>query len=187
VEDINADGLIDIILFERGMEEGIGYETFLTWKKWNGKSFIDYKTSNIVRNLNEFLLEIKDLCLGGDVSALISFSFDPEERKRLEKMGLSEQEILFRFLGLSKYFGSGKLPAFNILEDINDIIFPEILDNPFYLRDDKGFYVKLSFRIIYTDGVSLIPEVLIYMLKNPFEKQQFVLYPVQPDSDETDD
>lgn len=187
VEDINADGVIDIVLFERGMEEGIGYETFLTWKKWNGKGFVDYKTSNIVRNLNNFLLKIKELSLDGDISTLISYSFDPEERKKMEKKGLTEQEILFRFLGLSKYFGSGELPDFSILEDINDIIFPEILDNPFYIRDNKGFYVKLSFRIVYSDGIYLIPEVFIYMLKNPFEKQQFVLYPVFPDTVVTDE
>lgn len=187
VEDINADGLIDIVLFERGMEEGLGYETFLTWKKWNGKNFIDYKASNIVRNLNTFLFKIRELSLEGDIPALISFSFDPVERKKLEKKGFTEQEIFLCFLGLSRYFGSGKLPDFNIFDDINDIIFPEILDSPFYLRDDKGFYVKLSFKIIYSDGISLIPEVIIYMLKNPFEKQQFVIYPVFPDTDKSDE
>lgn len=186
VEDINADGFIDIVLFDRGMEEGIGYETFLTWKKWDGTRFVDYKTSNIVRNLNVFLARIKELSLEGDISKLISFSFDPDEWKKLKNKGFTEKEILYRFLGLSKYFRTNGPPDFNILEDINEIIFPEILDNPFYIRDEKGFYTKLSFRIIYSDGISLIPEVFIYMLKNPFENQQFVLYPVVTNADESD-
>ncbi|MBN2441410.1 MAG: hypothetical protein JXJ04_08685 [Spirochaetales bacterium] len=178
VEDIDNDGWIDINLFERVMEEGIGCETFITWKKWNKKEFIDFKTTNIVRNLNNFLFKVKESGLSGDVTKLISYSFDPGEVQKYTKMGLSEMEILYAFFGLTKYFGSGHGERFNIFEDIHEIIFPEILDNPFYIRDEKGFYVKLSFRIMYSDGVSLIPEVLIYMLKNPFGKQQFVLFPV---------
>jgi len=189
VEDINSDGFIDIILFERGMEEGIGCETFITWKKWDGRKFIDYKTTNIVRNLNNFLYTIRELSLSGKLSDLIFFSFDPDARKEFEKMGYSQQELLIHFLGLTKYHNSGgeqdEFVDFNPLENINDIIFPEILDNPFFIRDEKGFYVKLSFRIIYSDGVSLIPKVLIYMLKNPFGVHQFVLCPVPVDTEES--
>jgi hypothetical protein len=183
VEDINDDGWIDIVLFERGMEEGIGYETFITWKKWNKREFIDYKTTNIVRNLNSFLFHVKELGLSGDADKMISYSFDGDEVQKFRDKGLTDRQIIYTFFGLTSYFGTDDLLDFNILEGIHEIIFPEILDNPFYIRDHRGFYVKLSFRIMYTDGTSLIPEVLIYMLKNPFGGRQFVLFPVTLNGD----
>ncbi|MBN1697035.1 MAG: hypothetical protein JW881_05950 [Spirochaetales bacterium] len=177
VEDIDNDGILDILLYERGMEEGVGYETFLTWKRWNKKRFIEYKTINIVRNLNGFLEGLREICLTGSIEQLLSYSLDPAEKRKFEKSGMTQQQILFNLFGLSRFFEQD-LTGINVLDGIEEVVFPEILDNPFYVKDGKGSYFKLSFRIIYGNGLSVIPEVLIYMLKNPFGKRQFVLYPI---------
>ncbi|MEA1910156.1 MAG: hypothetical protein U9N32_00585, partial [Spirochaetota bacterium] len=50
--DIDGNNIIDIIDWEDGLEEGTGYETYLTWYRWNGREFREYQTTNIVRNLN---------------------------------------------------------------------------------------------------------------------------------------
>ncbi|MBN2050162.1 MAG: hypothetical protein JW760_06930, partial [Spirochaetales bacterium] len=55
VQDIDSDGVVDILVHQQGFEEGSGHETFLVWYKWSGTAFVEHKSTNIVRNLNAFL------------------------------------------------------------------------------------------------------------------------------------
>ena len=39
IEDLDGDGVIDVVVRDQGYEAGIGYESYLTWFRWNGVSF----------------------------------------------------------------------------------------------------------------------------------------------------
>lgn len=168
LEDIDGDGVLDLFIQEKGMEEGTGYETFLTLYRWNGTGFTEELSKNVVRNLKSFLSKIKELILAGDIHELILFSIDPKEIKTLKKKGFNDPAILAYFLGLDE-LEKAEIPR------IRDVIFPEILEDPFTVKDEKGSSFRLSFRIIDQNGISYIANTLLYMLKNPFGEKQFVL------------
>ena len=175
IKDIDDDDTIDVIIQEKSIEEGVGYETYLSWMKWNGKRFVEYKNINVVRNLNAFLARIRDLLIKGDINKLLSFAIDSRQLNSALKEGISKKDILENFFGISRETrGSSQSETVNA---IANVIFPDILDNPFYLNDDKGFYFLLTYRIVYQDDVALIAETLLYMKKNPFGERQFMLIP----------
>ncbi|MBN1410934.1 MAG: hypothetical protein JW969_08815 [Spirochaetales bacterium] len=173
ITDIDNNGTLDIVTFDRGMDEGLGYETFLTWYKWNGIKFREYKTVNIVRNLLAFLDKVKSHIVQGRFKELCEFAFNPSELAQYRRRKNYPSEVLFKAFNLSMFFDTKYISEQQALSGIKDVIFPEILDNPFHNRNDKGSYFRLSFRLMYRDEFSIIPEVLIYMPKNPFGKQEF--------------
>ncbi len=170
LEDIDGDGILDLFILEKGMEEGTGYETFLTWYRWNGRNFVETRSKNVVRNLRTFLADVKEYLLAGKIHELISFSLDPKLVKRQMKLGLDETRILADSLGLD-------VAAFTELSEIREVIFPEILEDPFTAQDERGSSFHLHFRIVDKSGISHIGDTLLYMLRNPFGERQFIFYP----------
>ncbi len=170
LEDIDADGLVDMLLQEKGMEEGTGYETFLTWKKWDGTTFKEAASTNVVRNLNQFLANLKTQLLGGQVDQFISSSLDQGLVDRLADLGYSNTEILIRVLGLQEIEPEQ-------ISTIREVIIPEILEYPFTLLDETGYQFSLTFRIVDQSGVSYLANSSLYMLRNPFGEKQFILRP----------
>ena len=170
LEDIDADGLVDMLLQEKGMEEGTGYETFLTWKKWDGTMFKEAGTTNVVRNLNQFLANLKSQLLGGLVDQFISSSLDQDLTDRLTDLGYSNTEILIQVLGLQEIEPEQ-------ISAIREVIIPEILEYPFTLLDETGYQFSLTFRIVDKSGVSYLAHSSLYMLRNPFGEKQFILRP----------
>ncbi len=168
IEDINGDGIVDLIIQENTMEEGTGYETFLTWHRWNGKTFYEYRTTNVVRNLNTFLRVAKELLLEGRYNEFISYGVDPLRAGALKKAGLKDSEIALRSLGI-------KDPALPI--EINELQIPEILENPFSSRDKKGYFFNPAFKIVDQNGSTMVTDATLYMMLNPFGKKQFVFSP----------
>jgi len=173
IKDINNDHMIDVIIQEKSIEEGLGHETYLTWMKWNGRGYSEYKTINIVRNLNAFLAKVKELLIKGDMNKLLSFAISPNVLNRTLKSGLTSKEILEQFLGIALK-ENDETQSF-LLGSIENIIFPDILDNPFYLTDEKGYYFPLSYRLVFQYDISIIAETVLYM--NPFEERQFTFMP----------
>lgn len=168
LEDINGDGIVDLIIQENTMEEGTGSETFLTWHRWNGKTFYEYRTTNIVRNLNNFLKGAKKLILEGRHKEFIRFSVDPLRAGALKKAGFKDSEISLRSLGI-------KDPE--LLIEINEVQFPDIFENPFSSRDKKGYYFNPAFKIVDQNGSTVVTDATLYMMINPFGKKQFVFFP----------
>lgn len=168
LEDINGDGIVDLIIQENTMEEGTGSETFLTWHRWNGKTFYEYRTTNIVRNLNNFLKGAKELILEGRHNEFIRFSVDPLRVGALKKAGLKDSEIVLRSLGI-------KDPE--LLIEINEVQFPDILENPFSSRNKKGYFFNPAIKIVDQNGSTVVTDATLYMMINPFGKKQFVFFP----------
>ena len=173
LNDIDSDGNMDIIIQEKGAEEGMGYETFLTWLKWNGRRFKEYKSSNIVRNLKTFLSDVKKLILEKEWQAVLNLCFNPQAISLYKSQGWSNTGIIFKAFGLSSVYDLNSDTSINILSSIKNIIFPEILENPFINEDSKGNYFNISFRIIDVNEIYVVSEMSLYIYDNPFNKNQF--------------
>ena len=170
LEDIDADGTLDILTRERVLEEGVGYETFLTWSRWNGRAFTEVQTRNVLRNLAVFLASVRGLLLSGDLRRLAELAAEGRDLSRLRARGLGEAEVLAALLGL-KAAGLKELPR------VTEVLFPEILEDPFIARDAAGMYFQLTYRMVDENGLSYLPVARLYMLRNPFGERQFAFKP----------
>ena len=168
--DIDGDGLEDLVVIERAMEEGTGYETFLTWHRWNGRSFREHRTTNVVRNLNGFLARLREQLLDQRPAELLARTLHPGVLAAFRSRGLAPEEIVLRTLGLEPEELPG-VPA------VREVVYPPILENPFSSTDRVGWFFELSFRIVDSGGSSYIATTRLYMLANPFSDRQFVLAP----------
>ena len=171
IVDIDSDGNIDIIIMERGAEEGTGFETFLTWLKWNGNSFEEYASTNIVRNFKIFLNTARTYILEHKWNELINNCFG--DVSYYTGKGLSITDIVFRAFVFGDVYNEENADKKIILSGINGVVFPEVFENPFILEDEKGFYFNLAFRINDDNGVTIISDIPVYMNRNPFGKKQF--------------
>jgi hypothetical protein len=170
LEDIDADGTLDILTRERVLEEGVGYETFLTWSRWNGRAFTEVQTRNVLRNLAVFLASVREQLLCGDLHRLAELAAEGRDLSRLRARGLGEAEVLAALLGL-KAAGWKELPR------VTEVLFPEILEDPFIARDAAGMYFQLTYRMVDENGLSYLPVTRLYMLRNPFGERQFAFKP----------
>ena len=170
LEDIDSDGTLDILTRERVLEEGVGYETFLTWSRWNGRAFTEVQTRNVLRNLAVFLASVREQLLCGDLHRLAELAAEGRDLSRLRARGLGEAEVLAALLGL-KAAGWKELPR------VTEVLFPEILEDPFIARDAAGMYFQLTYRMVDENGLSYLPVARLYMLRNPFGERQFAFKP----------
>ncbi len=173
IEDIDRNGSMDVVVQEKGSEEGIGLETFLTWYRWDGRQFSEYATANIVRSLKAFLSSTKQYFLDKDWRHLLAHAFLPEEVQRYQARGMSAAQIILRGFGLADFYDTRERSADDILREIQEFVFPEFLENPFIARDDRGSFFRMTFRILDSQGISIVSEVPLYMQRNPFLKRQF--------------
>lgn len=100
--DIDEDGILDIVEWRKVFEEGTGYETFLTWFKWDGSKFSQYDGTNIVRNLNDYLQTLGNLLSIGKWEQAVSLAVPRDELATLEKALTTEELILRLFPALPK-------------------------------------------------------------------------------------
>jgi len=168
--DIDGDEIKDLVLIERAMEEGTGYETFLTWHRWNGRTFREHRTTNVVRNLNGFLGRLREQLLNQRSAEFLARTLHPGALEALRSRGLAPEEIVLRTLGLE----TEELPG---VPTVREIVYPPILENPFTSTDRVGWFFELSFRMVDSVGSSYIATTRLYMLANPFSDRQFVLAP----------
>ncbi|MEJ2662765.1 MAG: hypothetical protein P8107_01790, partial [Spirochaetia bacterium] len=177
VTDINDDGIADIILSHKQAEDGIGYETTMRWYRFNGKTYALFKTTSIVRNLKNFLGNIKTMLSGGQISRFVTYAVEPQSLKALRKKGSSDSRIALRALNMDSLVSQSGLSVYNFMKRIKELVFPDILENPFISKSSLGRRFKLTFKIIDTDNIPFISESLLYLNKNPFGPHQFFFNP----------
>lgn len=173
IEDINNDGYLDIIIKERGIEEGTGYETFLTWYKWDGRAYKEYKTTNIVRNLREFLNHASELLSADKVEEFLQSSLLPRAVAALRAKGLGNEGIFFDVFHLLPSSPDNPNDPLTSLGSIQQVIFPNIFENPFTEQDMRGYSFPMTVRFVTADGVSHFYGAKVYMHKDPFVEPQF--------------
>jgi len=170
LEDIDGDGLLDILTRERALEEGFGYETFLSWSRWNGRAFVEAGSRNVLRNLRGYLETVRQGLFAGDERALLELATEAKELQRLRSRGMNERAALLHLLGLD----SGGLSE---LPQVREVVFPEILEDPFISQDRFGSYFPFTYRLSAENGVVYLPSTRLYMLRNPFGERQFAFRP----------
>ncbi|ADK79305.1 hypothetical protein [Sediminispirochaeta smaragdinae] len=164
VEDIDEDGLLDIVEWHKGIEEGTGYETFLTWYRWNGTNFGEAGATNIVRNLNAFLSLVEEAILTGTPQKLTPYLSRPVELQK-------SNDLLKRiFTPLDE---NSLESGLDYCDEIVSIIYPPILENPFSLDSSSGKSVPLDLRLICKNSESLLCRMEIAISKNPFVAPQY--------------
>ncbi len=160
--DINGDGIKDIVEWRHGLEEGTGYETYLTWYQWNGREFKEKASTNIVRNLNLFLSGAAKEILNGNWKTFFKTRLDDKSVNKTS--GLSSGDIFNRiFIPDDQPENSGCI-------NFRSVIFPKILENPFSKGENE---INLMVRFQCAGGESIIRSVRIAMNSNPFDKKQF--------------
>jgi hypothetical protein len=171
VEDIDRNGVIDIVVQESGVEAGVGYETLLTWYRWNGTRFVEQAAINVVRNLNAFLARTREQLVAHDWRALVDHCFAADQLRYYRGLGLTDMQIIMRGLGLAAHYELLRPEV--ALADIADVVMPQFQENPFSATDERGSYFLLGYRVVESTGASKVIETPLYMLKNPFGERQF--------------
>ena len=170
LEDIDGNGMIDLFVKEKAIEEGTGFETFLTWYRWNGRDFVEYRSTNVVRNLNAFLASATELLLDGDLGEILNFLLDPADVRALRRKGWNDHRILIHTLGLED-MGIEEFPS------LREVVFPPLLEDPFTIEDEEGSSFEITYRMIDLNGTSYIARARLYMPTNPFNDRQFAFSP----------
>ncbi|MFW5715463.1 MAG: hypothetical protein ACOCXF_03665 [bacterium] len=190
IRDINDNGFVDILEWRKVFEEGTGYETFLTWYKWDGKKYAQHETSNIVRNLNQFLHNTSTLLSLGKWSQAFSLVL-PDEQYR----SLMDKNISFGSLFIRLFPSQPERDETESIDDaqlkakidqgervFNSVIVPRVLENPF-AGEKQGiqpdYRTRFSIRFILRDGSSSVRECSIRMNENPFADAQYFIEPQQ--------
>jgi hypothetical protein len=180
VRDLDRDGVLDLLEWHKVFEEGTGYETYITWYRWTGRSYSRHETTNVVRNLNSFLGRIAELLEENHWGLLLRTTLRPEDRRALEE--IDDTGALF-----ARLFRDESAPQ--PTEALQKVIFPKIFENPFHShntdtaeagkpRRAAGFdTVRFSARFIYRDGSSQVRKCKIGMSANPFSGNEFFLVP----------
>lgn len=173
IEDIDDDGLLDIVFKERGIEEGTGYETFLTWYRWDGSAYKEYKTTNIVRNLREFLSSAALLLSSDKIGEFFSTSLPKKAVAALRSEGLSPEGIFLTVFHLVPSSPDNPNDPLSTLTSIHRVIFPNIFENPFTEQDERGYSFPMTVRIVSSDRASHFYSAKVYLHKNPFVDPEF--------------
>jgi hypothetical protein len=175
IVDIDNDNIIDIVEWEDGLEEGTGYETYLTWYRWNGREFREYQSTNIVRNLNGFLEQSRLYLSFEQMHDFFRYSLSTIDYKEYNqsKDNFSDwMQKIFRPV-------PGTEPdkdELNNCDKFLSITFPQIFENPFSPQGKTDRIFNINVRFVCTGGYSFIRTARISMNPNPFEKPQFSFY-----------
>jgi hypothetical protein len=172
VRDIDGDKTWDVLFFEKGYEEGTGYETYITWYKWDGDEFREYAVVNVLRNLKEYLTACARLLTDGQWDGFISYGLSSEMRQRYRSRVPGSRQIvtqLFSTLGSPELEQSSK-PITEL--EVKKLIYPDLLENPFQKSARGEFIFPLRVRVIAEEG-EFVYGAYILMDDNPFENQQF--------------
>ncbi len=171
IQDIDDDGYQDMIVHEQGFEEGAGFETFITWYKWNLREYTEYRSTNIVRNLRQFYIVCAEFLRAGDYEDFLDYALDSKTLSKLKRQGKTNIEIIEEVFS----------PAVETSEDgwffesdsFSAVVFPEIMETPFSYAKRNNFSHKVSVRFRKINGESRIFLAELKMKKNPFQDRQF--------------
>ena len=189
--DINNNGVLDVLEWRRVFEEGTGYETFLTWYKWDGTKYAQHDSTNIVRNLNQFLHSSGTLMSRGKWQQAFSLMLPLNRYQEL----MGDEEISMGRLFLRLFT---PLPGKDSGPEVDDaalaaqidrgerpfssVIVPRVLENPFAGETQlakPSRHTRFSIRFILRDGRSSVRECRVRMNENPFASQQYY-FELQP-------
>ncbi len=173
--DIDNDGILDIVDWEDGLEEGTGYETYLTWYRWNGREYREYLSTNIVRNLNGFLEQARLYLSFDQLKQFFKYSLSSDDYTEFIESGANYAEWLNRVFRPVPGSGSDQNEFLNCGK-LKSVVFPQIFENPFSPGNTSPHICNINVRFECDDGYTFIRTARIQMNSNPFHKPQFSFY-----------
>ena len=178
VRDIDGNGTLDVLTFHSGMEAGIGYETFINWYRFESDAFRQYRSTNVVRNLQSFLSAARQDIIDGDWEQFLRTVLLPQTLSRLVDEGYSTQAIARMIFSPASAGVSGNLePKFNYFTPeraIQNIVFPQIVESPFP-DPERSLSVTMTARIVCCNGENHFYSMQLSMAENPFGPREFFL------------
>lgn len=171
VLDLDRDGIRDVLKAQSAFEQGRGYETFLTWYRWNGHTFAPHATTNIVRNLNEFLGVLEEHLTARRYERFL------ERAGRTDGLPAAEPRLAELVASLFRPEPeTDPLPFARLLAEhrIGGVAFPEFLENPFPSPGERTS-ITAPLRVDTADGRTFYYRTSIVMARNPFDERQFRL------------
>ena len=172
IRDVDEDGFLDVLYFEKSFEAGMGYETYITWFRWNGETFEEYKVTNILRKLNSFLSEVRAYMIEEKWKLFFSHALSDERVRWYKKKGLEPEQTLKQIFTLLGEPNDDKSPPPLSELQIEDVIFPELLENPFQQTKRGSYIFPLRVRVISEEG-EFVYISRILLLENPFQNSPF--------------
>jgi len=181
--DIDDDGVLDVIEWSQIFEEGTGYETFLTWFKWNGTKFVQHQSANIVRSLNDFLSTAGRLLQAGAWEKAFGHMMSPRDYERYRSEGYDYSRLFSLLFEEEAENGEERAAAADageaadgdgadsppqtdtpeelIAEDGSErafqlVVFPRVMENPFrrYVESGEGPPYRVRLAARFSVGTS---------------------------------
>jgi hypothetical protein len=178
IRDIDDNGYKDIVIYEKIFEEGTGYETFITWLGWKSGAFEEIKTVNIVRNLKEFLITVKNYLLNEEWEALIDYAGYEDHVERMRNAGLTANQICSYLFPLDRTESVESNPFLTEEKEVVEVVYPDIMENPFGIPDDEEPVFPLEMRLV-TENKSYLVKTKLALSNNPFYGKQFYFFVIQ--------
>jgi len=176
VRDVDGDGVLDVLVFHTGVEAGLGYETLITWYRFSNGAYREYRTTNIVRNLKDFLASSRRLLSDSNWKGFLAQAVAPATLEALHGRYHSTEAIvaaLFHSLVNTQSGSAG--PAFDYFTParaIQNVVFPDILENPFP-DPNRSSSFTMTVRVVCCNGESRFYSATVSILPNPFGSREF--------------
>ncbi|MDR1931727.1 MAG: hypothetical protein LBQ57_02780 [Spirochaetales bacterium] len=181
VQDIDDNGMFDLLLFEDIFEESSGYETYITWYRWNGQGFGKYESTNVIRKLRGFFERSRQLLLSRDWKRFFDYALLPRDADAL--WGGSAAASFRRIFRTQEGSSVGGDDIYNVLfpqeaqeSEITDAVFPNVVENPFPLTRDGPSSFPFTIRITANEE-NYFFSARLAMNKNPFSGRMFHFLP----------
>ena len=178
IGDVDGDGWVDILVFQQGFEEGRGYETFISWLRWNGEEYAPHNRTNVMRNLRDFFTaaEEKIPVLGWE--HCFDQRLEVSQLSELRSAGKAGEEILSRFF--QPLPGQDEVPPLYRIDPAG-VVFPRVLEDPFSYSSSGPLRFSVIVKVQDRGGTSFFYQGLLGMSDNPFGENQFAFAMLEGD------
>jgi hypothetical protein len=181
VQDIDESGVFDLLLFEDIFEESSGYETYITWHRWDGRGFSKYNSTNVIRKLRGFFENSRQMLLTRGWKKFFDYALAPRDASALQSG--SAPAAFRRIFRTQEDASPEEADIYDILfsedipeSEIADIVFPNVVENPFPLTRDGPASFPFTIRINANEE-NYFFSARLAMNKNPFSGRMFHFLP----------
>jgi hypothetical protein len=177
IHDIDDNGIFDLLLFEDIYEDSFGYETYITWHRWDGKNFNKYRSTNIIRKLRAFFESSRQTLLSRSWRRFFTYALLPEDAAALQEG--SSAEAFRRIFRVQEDSGVEEAALYEMLfpreisqAGISDVVFPNVVENPFPLKAGGLESFRFTIRVTANEE-NYFFSARLEMNKNPFSGRMF--------------
>jgi hypothetical protein len=181
VQDIDDSGMFDLLLFEDIFEESSGYETYITWYRWDGQSFGKYESTNIIRKLRGFFESSRRMLLSRNWKRFFDYALTQQDMDALR--GEPPAAAFRRIFRLQEAPPPDGTDIYTVLfpqgiqkSGIEDVVFPNVVENPFPLTRDGPASFPFTIRMSANEE-NYFFSARLAMNKNPFSGRMFHFLP----------